>query len=152
FLGNGNKQHHGFLGQSIVGEWVNLGAGTTTSNVKNTYGTVKMPLNGVDESSGRQFLGSIIGDHAKLGIGTYLSTGSVVGFGSHIVAPRPPRFVPSFAWVTDKGIQRADFEKLEQIAGTVMSRRGAEFTPADHELWVRIASEWALGEKHEWRE
>ncbi len=152
FLGNGNKQHHGFLGQSIVGEWVNLGAGTTTSNVKNTYGTVKMPLNGVDEASGRQFLGSIIGDHAKLGIGTYLSTGSVVGFGSHIVMPRPPRFVPSFAWVTDKGVQRADFEKLEQIAATVMARRGAEFTPADHELWVRIASEWSLGEKHEWRE
>ncbi|HVT83209.1 MAG TPA: putative sugar nucleotidyl transferase [Phycisphaerae bacterium] len=152
FLGNANKQHHGFIGQTIVGEWANLGAGTTTSNMKNTYGTVKMPLNGVDESSGRLFLGAIIGDHAKLGIGTYLSTGSVVGFASHVVVPRPPRFVPSFAWVTDKGVRRADFEKLEQIAATVMVRRHAEFTPADHELWVRIASEWALAEKHAWEE
>jgi UDP-N-acetylglucosamine diphosphorylase/glucosamine-1-phosphate N-acetyltransferase len=152
FLGNANKQHHGFLGQTIVGEWANLGAGTTTSNVKNTYGTVKMPLNGTEEQSGRQFLGSVIGDHAKLGIGTYLSTGSVVGFASHVVVPRPPRFVPSFAWVTEKGTRRAEFEKLEQIAATVMGRRHAEFTPADHELWVRIASEWALAEKYEWGE
>ncbi len=72
FLGNANKQHQGFLGQTIVGEWANLGAGTTTSNLKNTYGPVKMPINGRDEPTGRQFLGSIIGDHAKLGIGTYL--------------------------------------------------------------------------------
>ena len=116
FLGNANKQHHGFLGQTIVGEWVNLGAGTTTSNLKNTYGLVKMPLNGMDEPTGRQFLGSVIADHAKLGIGTYLSTGSVVGFAAHVVVPRPPRFVPSFAWLTEYGLERADFEKIEEIA------------------------------------
>jgi len=150
FLGNANKQHHGFLGQSIVGEWVNLGAGTTTSNVKNTYGSVKMMSLGNDEPTGRQFLGSLIADHVKLGIGTYLSTGSVVGFASHVVIPRPPRFVPSFAWLTDKGLHRADFEKLEQIADTVMRRRHAEFTQADHELWVRIVSEYVLTEQYPW--
>ncbi len=90
FLGNASKQHHGFVGQTIVGEWANLGAGTTTSNLKNTYGPIRMPINGIDEPTGRQFLGSIIGDHAKLGIGTYLSTGSVVGFASHVTTPRPP--------------------------------------------------------------
>ena len=150
FLGNANKQHHGFVGQTIVGEWANLGAGTTTSNLKNTYGNVKMPLTGADEASGRLFLGSLIADHAKLGIGTYLSTGSVIGFGSHVVVPRPPRFVPSFAWVTDKGVARADFEKLEQVAATVMKRRGQEFTPEDHELWVRLASEFAPAEQFTW--
>jgi UDP-N-acetylglucosamine diphosphorylase/glucosamine-1-phosphate N-acetyltransferase len=150
FLGHANKQHHGFVGNSIIGEWVNLGAGATTSNLKNTYGEIRMPLNGADEPTGRQFLGAVIGDHAKLGIGTYLSTGSVVGFASHIITPRPPRFVPSFAWVTDKGIARADFEKLEDIAGIVMERRGVQFTAADHELWVRIASEWAAAERYAW--
>jgi UDP-N-acetylglucosamine diphosphorylase/glucosamine-1-phosphate N-acetyltransferase len=150
FLGNANKQHHGFLGQSIVGEWANLGAGTTTSNLKNTYGIVRMPLNGKSESTGRLFLGSVIADHVKLGIGTYLSTGSVIGFASHVVVPRPPQFVPSFAWLTEKGLHRADFEKLEQIAATVMQRRGATFTSADHDLFVRIASEWSLAEEHQW--
>ena len=150
FLGNANKQHHGFLGQTIVGEWANLGAGTTTSNLKNTYGAVKMPLNGKDEPTGRQFLGSVIADHVKLGIGTYLSTGSVVGFGSHVVVGRPPRFVPSFAWVTEKGVERADFEKIEEIAKIAMGRRQVEFTAADHEMFVRIASEWSAGEDYKW--
>lgn len=154
FLGQGNKQHHGFLGQSIVGEWANLGAGTTTSNLKNTYGTIRMPVSGVEEETGRIFLGSVIGDHAKLGIGTYLSTGSVVGFSSHITTPRPAKFVPSFAWVTGKagagGVERIDFEKAVAIAQTVMKRRGVEWTSADHELFVRIASEWSLVERYPW--
>jgi UDP-N-acetylglucosamine diphosphorylase/glucosamine-1-phosphate N-acetyltransferase len=150
FLGNANKQHQGFLGQTIVGEWANLGAGTTTSNMKNTYGMVRIPLNGKEEPTGRQFMGSILADHVKLGIGTYLSTGSVVGFGSHVVIDRPPRFVPSFAWLTEKGMQRADFEKIEQIASLVMKRRHAEFTQADHDLFVRIASDWSLAEDYPW--
>ena len=156
FLGNANKQHYGFLGQSIVGEWANLGAGTTTSNLKNTYGTVRVRINGMEEDSGLQFLGSVIGDHAKLGIGTYLSTGSVVGFGSHVITPRPPKFVPSFAWVTGGGGEgvggttRMDFGKLEAIAKTVMHRRGVEWGPADHELFVRIAGEYAAAEKFDW--
>ncbi len=150
FLGNANKQHHGFLGNSIVGEWANLGAGTTTSNLKNTYGEIRMPINGVDQATGRRFLGSLIADHVKIGIGAYLSTGSVIGFASHIITPRPPRFVPSFAWVGDDGVKRANFEKLEQIAATVMQRRGAAFSDADHDLWVRIASEFSQSEHYPW--
>ena len=95
-------------------------------------------------------MGAVIGDHAKLGIGTYLSTGTVVGFGSHVITGRPPRFVPSFAWVTDKGVTRAAFEKIEQIATTVMKRRGREFTAADHALFVQIASEWSQAEQYAW--
>jgi len=149
-LGHSNKQHHGFLGHSILGEWVNLGAGTTTSNLKNTYGIVRSPLNGVEESTGRHFLGSIIGDHAKLGIGTYLSTGAVIGFASQITASRPAKFIPSFAWVTPKGIARVDFERLVALARTVMSRRHVEFTPADHDLFVRIAGDWSTLEEFDW--
>jgi len=149
-LGHSNKQHLGFLGQSILGEWVNLGAGTTTSNLKNTYGTVRMAVNGVAEDSGRQFLGAVIGDHAKIGIGTYLSTGTLIGFASQVTVARPPKFVPSFAWLTSQGMARIDFEKAQAVARTAMSRRHMEFTPADHELWVRIAGAWAAGEKFDW--
>ncbi|MEI8195915.1 MAG: putative sugar nucleotidyl transferase [Phycisphaerae bacterium] len=165
FLGFSSKQHYGFVGQSIVGQWANLGAGTTTSNLKNTYGTVRMPLNGREESTGRQFVGSVIADHAKLGIGTYLSTGSVVGFASHVTVSRAPKFVPSFAWVTSEGpgtggaarpaayhIARIDFDKAVALAQTVMSRRNVTFTPADHELFVRIAGEYAAREAYDWDE
>src|SRR5262249_16765026 len=96
------------------------------------------------------FMGSVVADHAKLGIGTYLSTGSVVGFGSHVVVDRPPRFVPSYAWLTEKGMMRAEFEKIEQVAAMVMKRRGVEFTPADHDLFVRIASESSAVERYAW--
>jgi UDP-N-acetylglucosamine diphosphorylase/glucosamine-1-phosphate N-acetyltransferase len=150
FFANANKQHHGFVGQSIVGEFANLGAGTTTSNLKNTYGIVRMPINNMEESTGKQFLGAVIGDHAKIGIGTYLSTGSVVGFASHITTPRPPKFVPSFAWVTGKRIERVDFEKVVAIATTVLNRRGMEMTQADVDLFVRIAGDWALREQYMW--
>lgn len=154
FLGYGNKQHHGFVGQSVIGEWANLGAGTTTSNLKNTYGTIRMALTGTEEETGRQFLGSIVADHAKLGIGTYLSTGSVVGFASHVVAPRPPKFVPSFAWVTEKEgrakVERIDFEKVVALAGAVMGRRKMAFTAADHALFVMIASDMAPQEAYAW--
>jgi UDP-N-acetylglucosamine diphosphorylase/glucosamine-1-phosphate N-acetyltransferase len=150
FLGNSNKQHHGFVGQSIVGSWANLGAGTTTSNLKNTYGTIRVPIGGVEEESGQQFFGAIIGDHAKLGIGTYLSTGSVIGLASHILAPRPAKFIPSFAWLNEFEITRADFEKIVAIAKTVMTRRGVEFTQADHDLLVHAATEDAPRERFDW--
>jgi UDP-N-acetylglucosamine diphosphorylase/glucosamine-1-phosphate N-acetyltransferase len=150
FLGNSSKQHYGYLGQTIVGEWVNIGAGATASNMKNTHGIVRMALQGKPESSGRQFLGSLIADHVKIGIGTLLSTGSVIGFASHVSMPRPAKFVPSFAWVTENGVERADFEKLEEIARGVMERRGMTFSQMDHELFVRIASDWAVGENYPW--
>ena len=132
FLGNANKQHHGFVGQSIVGEWANLKRRHDHIEPQKYLRAGKcVPIGGVETSTNRQFMGSIIGDHVKLGIGTYLSTGSVIGFGSHVTIPRPPRFIPSFAWLTDEahGITRADFEKIEQIAGIAMKRRGMEFSP-----------------------
>ena len=147
FLGNSNKQHEGFVGQSVIGEWVNLGAGTITSNLKNTYGNVRMPVNGIEQDTGLQFQGSIIGDHAKIGIGTCLTTGTVIGFSSHVIAARPPKFVPSFGWVTDKGISPLDFDKAIKIAKTAMQRRSVEWTAADDEVFGRIYKTWRQAEK-----
>jgi len=99
FLGYANKAHDGFVGHSVIGRWANLGAGTITSNLKNTYGPVRLDVGGTPIESGLQFLGSLIGDHAKTAIGTLLGTGTVVGVGANVFdAVRPPKYVAPFAW------------------------------------------------------
>src|SRR5512145_799640 len=107
--GYSNKQHHGFLGHAIVGSWVNLGAGATNSNLKNTYGRVRVPLRGRDVDTGLQFFGAIIADHAKIGINAAIPTRGVVGMVAGVVGTRVlPKFVPSFSWVTDDGVGSGD--------------------------------------------
>ena len=135
------------LALCVIGEWANLGAGTITSNLKNTYGNVRVPVNGVEQDTGLQFQGSIIADHVKIGIGTCLTTGTVIGFSSHVTAARPPKFVPSFGWVTDKGTAPLDFDKAVKIAKTVMQRREVEWTAADDEVFNRIYKTWRQVEK-----
>ena len=120
--GYANKQHEGFLGHSYVGEWVNLGAGTITSNLKNTYGSVRVSLNGQNVESGEQFVGAMIGDHAKTGIGTILPTGCILGCNANVFTRAPvPKFVPSFAWLTDDGLTRFEPSKALEIAQIAMS-------------------------------
>jgi UDP-N-acetylglucosamine diphosphorylase/glucosamine-1-phosphate N-acetyltransferase len=98
-IGYANKAHDGFVGHSVLGRWVNLGAGTTTSNLKNTYGPVRLEVAGTSLETGRQFLGSLIGDHAKTAIGTLLSTGTVIGAGASVFDEvRAPKYVAPFAW------------------------------------------------------
>jgi UDP-N-acetylglucosamine diphosphorylase/glucosamine-1-phosphate N-acetyltransferase len=127
FLGYANKQHEGFLGHSVIGRWVNLGAGTTTSDLKNTYGPVRVQLASGVVETGMQFLGSLIGDHAKTAIGTQLNTGTVVGVGANVFgAPRPPKLVPPFAW-GDTG-ERMSREAFVKIVERVMPRRNVEVT------------------------
>ena len=152
FFANSNKQHEGFMGQSIIGEWVNIGAGTITSNLKNTYGEVRMPIGGVEQNTGTNFLGSVIADHAKIGIGVCLSTGSAIGFASHVLDPRPPKFIPSFAWATGAEIKRLDFQKAVDIAKIVMARRSRDFSRADEEAFMRIFRSCAQIEKFRWPE
>ncbi len=147
-----NKQHEGFMGQTFVGAWVNIGAGTITSNLKNTYGIVRVPIGGKERITGLQFMGAVIGDHAKLGIGTMLSTGSVVGFASHILTSRPPKFIPSFAWVTDAGITHLEYEKSLEIARIVLQRRNQQLTTADVEIFNRIFTTWSQSESYHWRD
>jgi UDP-N-acetylglucosamine diphosphorylase/glucosamine-1-phosphate N-acetyltransferase len=135
-----NKQHHGFLGHSYVAEWVNLGADTVTSDLKNTYGTIRVFINGVGVETGEHLIGSIIGDHSKTGIGTILPTGCVIGVAASVFTQRPlPKFIPSFAWLTDEGMTSYRVEKAVQIARTVMLRRDVCLSDEERQLLEQVA-------------
>jgi UDP-N-acetylglucosamine diphosphorylase/glucosamine-1-phosphate N-acetyltransferase len=126
-LGHSNKGHTGFVGHSYLGRWVNLGAGTTTSNLKNTYGTVQLWTPSGIADTGQQFLGTMFGDHVKTGIGTMLTTGTVLGAGASVYgAAAHPKFVSPFAW--GDGDPYAIFEAIKfiDVAERVMRRRGVE--------------------------
>lgn len=138
--GYSNKQHDGFLGHSYVGEWVNLGADTVTSDLKNTYGSIRVPINGTSVDSGEMFVGSIIGDHTKTGINVALPTGCVIGFATNVFLSKyPPQFVPSFSWLTDAGLQQNDPERALAVAHKVVARRKRELGDAEVELFLSIA-------------
>jgi hypothetical protein len=123
-LGHANKGHDGFVGHSYLGRWVNLGAGTITSNLKNTYGSVQLWTPDGVRDTGASKLGSLIGDHAKTGIGTMLTTGSVIGAGSSVFGSEtPPKYVPPFSWVDGEAITEFRLAKFLEIASRVMSRR-----------------------------
>jgi UDP-N-acetylglucosamine diphosphorylase/glucosamine-1-phosphate N-acetyltransferase len=128
FLGFANKSHDGFVGHSVIGPWVNLGAGTTTSNLKNTYGQVRLEVDGQRIDTGRLNVGSLIGDHAKTAIGTMLATGTVVSAGANVFGtPMPPKYVPPFAWGCS-GSERMTEDGFLRIAERVMSRRNVTFS------------------------
>lgn len=123
-LGHANKGHDGFVGHSYLGRWVNLGAGTITSNLKNTYGSVQLWTPRGIRDTGAPKLGSFIGDHVKTGIGTRLTTGSVIGAGSSVYGTQmPPKFVPPFSWGEGDALEEFQLEKFLEIAERVMSRR-----------------------------
>lgn len=123
-LGHANKGHDGFVGHSYLGRWVNLGAGTITSNLKNTYGSVQLWTPAGVRDTGASKLGSLIGDHAKTGIGTQLTTGTVVGAGSSVFgAKMPPKYVPPFSWGEGETLEEFRLAKFLEIAERMMSRR-----------------------------
>ncbi|MEP7325375.1 MAG: putative sugar nucleotidyl transferase [Gemmatimonadota bacterium] len=129
FIGFANKGHDGFVGHSILGHWVNLGAGTTTSNLKNTYGEVRLGVGGSSIPTGRLNVGTLFGDHAKTAIGTMLPTGTVIGAGANVFGEsQVPKYVPAFSWGS-AGVERLDEEGFLKIAGRVMPRRQVEVTP-----------------------
>jgi UDP-N-acetylglucosamine diphosphorylase/glucosamine-1-phosphate N-acetyltransferase len=126
-LGDSNKGHAGFVGHSYLGRWVNLGAMTTTSNLKNTYGPVQLWTPTGERNTGLQFLGTFFGDHAKTGIGTMLTTGTVIGAGANIFgATMTPKVVPPFAWGDSEPYDTYDVAKFLTVAERVMSRRHVE--------------------------
>ncbi len=127
FNGYANKAHDGFVGHSVIGHWVNLGAGTTTSNLKNTYGTVRLTVSGRTIDTGRQFLGSLIGDHAKTAIGTMLPTGTVVGAGANVFGAGLGKYVPPFSWGASGDVQLTE-DGFLRIAERVMPRRDVAVT------------------------
>jgi UDP-N-acetylglucosamine diphosphorylase/glucosamine-1-phosphate N-acetyltransferase len=140
--GYSNKYHDGFLGHAYVGEWVNLGALTTNSDLKNDYSSVSVSLDGMKGvDTGSTKVGSLIGDHTKTSIGTLFNTGACVGAMALIMATgKPlPKFIPSFAWLIDglvtKGFGR---KKLYETAKMAMSRRKKEWTAAEEKMWEAI--------------
>ncbi|HEX3928942.1 MAG TPA: hypothetical protein VHW65_13175 [Gemmatimonadales bacterium] len=123
FAGYANKSHDGFVGHSVIGEWVNLGAGTITSNLKNTYGPVRLDLNGTRHDTGRANLGTLFGDHVKTAIGTLLSAGTVLGAGANLFgAPRAPKHVAPFAWGGDTD-ERMGVDQFIAAAKRILPRR-----------------------------
>lgn len=142
-LGYANKAHDGFLGHSVVGRWVNLGAGTITSNLKNTYGAIRLSVGSATVETGLQFLGSLIGDHAKTAIGTLLPTGSVVGAGASVFsAVRPPKYVPPFSWGGD-GDARGSRDGFLKVLERVLPRRDIPVDDATRAVLGRVY-DWAI--------
>ena len=122
FIGHANKSHDGFIGHSVLGRWVNLGASTVNSNLKNTYGPVSLWTPSGMKETGMQFLGTFFGDHVKTAIGTRLTTGSVIGAGANIVGGTPDKVVPPFSWGFD-GAEVFSLDRFLVTAERVMARR-----------------------------
>ena len=121
-----NKGHDGFLGNSVIGEWCNLGADTNNSNLKNNYGNVKLYNYAQKEmiDTGLQFCGLIMGDHSKCGINTMFNTGTVVGVGANIFGGGfPPTHIPSFSWGGAEGMEEYKLDKMIETANRVYARR-----------------------------
>ncbi|MEX2595546.1 MAG: putative sugar nucleotidyl transferase [Salibacteraceae bacterium] len=140
-FGYTNKAHDGFLGNSVIGEWCNLGADTNTSNLKNTYADVKV-FNyalGRSESTGSQFCGLIMGDHAKAGINTMFNTGTVCGvFANVFGGDFPHRNIPDFGWGGASGFKNYRLADALQVAEIVMARRGIELTKERAEAFTYL--------------
>ena len=145
FQGYSNKGHHGYLGDSVIGRWCNLGAGTTCSNLKNTYGRVRQ-WNAISEElelTELQFCGVVMGDHVKCGIGTVINTGTVIGTGSVIFdVGFPPKHLPSFSWYNARTGERTAHRltNMIQTAEHVMGRRGMHMDDVERRNLEELAS------------
>jgi len=123
-----NKQHDGFLGHAYLGAWINIGADTNNSDLKNNYGQISVYLNNRSIDTGKRFLGLIMGDHSKTAINTMFNTGTVVGVNCNIYGEGfPPKFIPSFSWGGSSGMREFNFEKALEVAKIVMERRKISF-------------------------
>ncbi len=130
-----NKQHDGFLGHAYLGMWVNLGADTNNSDLKNNYGNVKLVIDGETVDSGSMFMGLVMGDHSKSSINSMFNTGTVVGVSSNVFGSGfPPKSVPSFAWGGAEGITTYDLERALSVARRVMGRRKMALSAAGEKV------------------
>lgn len=140
-FGYSNKAHDGFLGNSVIGEWCNLGADTNNSNLKNNYAEVRL-WNYETETfapTGLQFCGLMMGDHSKCGINTMFNTGTVVGVSANIFGSGFPRnIIPSFSWGGAAGMTTFKTDKAFEVAREVMKRRNLEFTPTDEKIMEHV--------------
>jgi UDP-N-acetylglucosamine diphosphorylase/glucosamine-1-phosphate N-acetyltransferase len=137
--GYSNKYHEGFLGHSYVGEWVNLGAITSNSDLRNDYGEVFVPLQGDPVATGQAKVGCFLGDHTRTGLGSMLNTGTAVGVMCNVLPAGPllPKHVPSFTAVLYGRVAPGfPLEQMFATARTVMGRRGRAFTPVEEQLYL----------------
>jgi UDP-N-acetylglucosamine diphosphorylase/glucosamine-1-phosphate N-acetyltransferase len=143
-FGYSNKGHDGFLGNSVLGEWCNIGADSNNSNLKNNYEPVKLWSYETENfaQTGLQFCGLMMGDHSKCGINTMFNTGTVVGVSANIFGSGFPRnFVPSYSWGGASGFTTYQTNKAFQTAKIVMARRNVEFTDADAKILEAVFEE-----------
>jgi UDP-N-acetylglucosamine diphosphorylase/glucosamine-1-phosphate N-acetyltransferase len=145
-----NKRHHGFVGHTAVGEWANLGAMTTTSDLKNNYGTIRVRTGGRELDSGLIKLGAMIGAGVKTGIGSLLPAGAMLGTGSHLFGGGryAPRRLPAFSWWDGERAIEYQFDKFLATARIAMGRRGREMNAAQEEA-LRVLFEATAGERRE---
>jgi len=143
-FGYTNKGHEGYLGNSVLGEWINIGADTNTSNLKNNYAEVKIwnYAKGGFKNTGQQFCGLIMGDHSKCGINTMFNTGTVVGVSANIFGPGFPRnFIPSFSWGGAAGFETFHMRKVTEVAEKVMARRNKQLDQTERGILNHIFEE-----------
>ena len=134
-LGFVNKAHDGHLGHALLGRWVNLGAFTTNSDLKNNYRPVRVWTPEGEKDTGLLKVGCFLGDHVKTGIGTVLNTGTIVGAGSNVFGGvMPPTVVPPFSWGAGSDLRDHRLDNFLATAAAAMSRRGQELTPGVTEI------------------
>jgi len=137
--GYSNKQHDGYLGHSYLGSWINIGADTNNSDLKNNYRNVQFYVNEKMVDTGSQFVGLVMGDHSKTGINTMFNTGTYVGYACNIYgAGFPPKYIPSFSWGGKDKLMTHQPKKALAVAKTVAARRDIRFTPAFEKLFIHI--------------
>ena len=145
-FGFSNKGHDGFLGNSVIGEWCNIGADSNNSNLKNNYAEVRLWSYETEgfAKTGLQFCGLMFGDHSKCGINTMFNTGTVVGVSANVFGDGFPRnFIPSFSWGGNAGFTTYLTKKAFEVSKIVMQRRGIEFTEQDEAILTHVFDEAA---------
>ena len=142
-LGYSNKAHDGFLGHAYLGMWVNLGAMTTNSDLKNNYSNVRMWTPRGDVDTKQMKIGSLMGDHVKTAIGTLLNTGTVIGAGANVFGGMPPKYLPPFSWGADGEYA---FDKFIQTATVAMQRRGVPLNNSQRDMLARA---WKRGRERQ---
>jgi UDP-N-acetylglucosamine diphosphorylase/glucosamine-1-phosphate N-acetyltransferase len=143
-LGNSNKAHDGYLGDSVIGEWCNLGAGTNNSNMKNDYSEVKLwnYESGSFQKTGLRFCGMIMGDHSRTAIGTQVNTGTVIGVGVNLYETGfPPNFIPSFSKGGKRKLETQPLKAVFEMAQIMVERRGAQWTQEDRVILDAVFKE-----------
>ncbi|MBC8083282.1 MAG: GlmU family protein [Hymenobacter sp.] len=141
FFGYSNKGHDGYVGNSVIGEWCNLGADTNTSNLKNNYASVRIWSHAASRfvDTGQTFCGLMLGDHSKCGINTMFNTGTVVGVGANIFGAGFPRtFIPSFSWGGAAGFDTFQLPKVTEAAERVMARRHLTYDATEQAIMQHI--------------